>query len=188
MSADERTVTQDLGEWVVSMQWPEGVETGGPGALLIEPANPDSYPPGGLSSTVLRDIDFRAALDTLRKQVATSRRRNKARHNYEAGRAERLRAALAEGVTDEYLALLASAYVSTTNRGQEKPLEHLAEMIGKTPSTVKGHLWQARRKEFLVGSAGRAGGKLTPKTTRILERIVPGAAHFVVAQENQNPD
>ncbi|MGV9540330.1 hypothetical protein ACWDSF_03280 [Nocardia beijingensis] len=173
--SDSRIVTQDLGDWIVRMEWPAGVENGGPGVLLIEPANPETYPPGGVSSTVLREIDFRAALETLRSQSAASQRWSNARETYEAERAERLRDAATQGVTDEYLALLASAYVSATNRGQAKPLDYLAQMVGKTPSTVKGHLWQARKKELLSGSAGRAGGQLTDAATRILARIVPGA-------------
>ncbi|WP_245721472.1 hypothetical protein [Nocardia crassostreae] len=178
--SEDRIVTQDLGDWVVRMEWPVGVEHGGPGALLISPADPETYPVGGLSSTVLRDIDFRAALETLRRQLEGSRRWSKGRERYEADRAERLKTALAQGVTDEYLALLASAYVSAANRGQAKPLEYLAEMVGKTPSTVKGHLWQARKKELLSGSAGRAGGQLTDKATKILERIVPAAPRGLV--------
>lgn len=172
---DDRIVTQDLGDWVVRMEWPAGVENGGPGVLRIEPADPQSYPAGGLSSTVLRDIDFRGALESLRRQLEGSRRSGESHERYEAGRAERLKNALEQGVTDEYLALLACAYVSATNRGQSKPLSYLAEMVGKTASTIKGHLWQARKKELLSGSAGRAGGQLTDKATKILERIVSGA-------------
>ncbi|WP_405159655.1 hypothetical protein OG203_24650 [Nocardia sp. NBC_01499] len=173
--SDDRIVIQDVGEWVVRMEWPAGVESGGPGVLLIEPADPESYPAGGISSTILREIDFRGALETLRRQLDSSQRWAKSRTSSENERAERLKEALGQGVTDDYLALLASAYVSATNRGQTKPLEYLAEMVGKTPSTVKGHMWQARKRELLSGSAGRAGGQLTSKANMILARIVPGA-------------
>lgn len=170
-----RIVVQDLGDWVVKMEWPEGVESGGPGVLVIEPADPDNYPAGGISSTVLRGIDFRAALETLRRQLAASERWEVAGERHESDRAERLKDALAQGVTDDYLALLSAAYVSAVNRGQGKPLDYLAEAVGKTASTVKGHLWQARKKDLLQGSAGRAGGQLTPKAKGLLERIVPDA-------------
>lgn len=183
----ERIVVQDLGEWVVRMEWPEGVQSGGPGVLVIEPADPDSYPVGGLSSTVLRQVDFRGAADRLRAQLATRKRRSKAHERYEQDRSERLREALRHGVTEEYLALLASAYVSAVNRGQTKPLEHLADMTGKTASTIKGHLWQARKKGLLTGSAGRKGGQLTDKATKVLERIVPGAPSWNLSAPSTSP-
>lgn len=163
-------MVQDLGEWVVRMEWPEGVQSGGPGVLVIEPADPDSYPVGGLSSTVLRQVDFRGAADQLRAQLATEQRQDKELERYEQDLSKRLRKALSHGVTEEYLALLASAYVSAVNRGQEKPSEHLAGMVGKTTSTVKGHLWQSRKKGLLTGSAGRKGGQLTHRAKAILEK------------------
>lgn len=51
-------------------------------------------------------------------------------------------------------------------------------MIGKSESTVKGHLWQARERGLLEGSAGRAGGKLTEKASATLRGIVPGAENL----------
>ncbi|MCC2278512.1 hypothetical protein LKL35_24255 [Streptomyces sp. ET3-23] len=170
-----RIVVQDLGPWVVEMEWPEGVTQGGPGALLIRPNEEDSYPPGGISSTVLRQIDFREAGEALRRQLAVSQMRAQWRELYEEGRAKRLREAASRGVTDEYLALLASAYVGYVNDGGTGPLAHLAEKVGKSESTIKGHLWQARKRGLLTGSAGRAGGELTEKATEILMEVVPGA-------------
>jgi hypothetical protein len=61
------------------------------------------------------------------------------------------------------------------NRGQDKPLEHLAEVTGKSAAAIKNHLWQATRKGLLERSPGRVGGHLTREATKILERIVPGA-------------
>jgi hypothetical protein len=169
--ATGRRVVQDLGAWVVVMEWPEGVINGGPGRLVIEPA--DGYPIGGLSQTVLRQVDFKDGIERFRKQLAASERRSQLRDDYENKRGERIRAALSAGVTDEYLALLASAYISAANRGQPMPNEYLAEVVGKTTSTVRGHLWQARKRDLLTGSPGRVGGQLTPKAVAILERIVP---------------
>ncbi|MGD1281337.1 hypothetical protein ACKUUI_05960 [Mycobacterium seoulense] len=166
------SVRQPIGdEWVVVMEWPDGVEDGGPGKLTIEPVG--DMPVGGLSSTVLRLIDFREATADLRRQVAASRRRGRSHAAYEKSQVERLRAALAEGVTDEYLSLLSSAYVRAVKRGQAKVNDHLAEMVGKPVSTVRGHLWQARNDGFLTRSPGRKGGQLTPKAIKVLERVVP---------------
>lgn len=173
VSTEDRIVTTDLGpgmEWVCEMEWPEGVTQGGPAMLVIRPSDPENYPAGGISSTVLREIDFRDAVDRLRRQLAASERWGKARERYEEGRSERLRAALSHGVTDEYLALLSSAYVSLTNHGQAKPLERLAEMIGKSAAAIKNHLWQATRKGFLERSPGRVGGKLTEKSVELLDQ------------------
>jgi hypothetical protein len=168
------SVMQGIGDdWVVVMEWPKGVENGGPCRMVIEPVG--TCPVGGLSSTVLRQIDFRDASDRLREQVTASERRGREHERYEKRRSERLRDELSRGVTEEYLALLSSAYVSAVNRGQAKPNDYLAELVGKTTSTVRGHLWQARNQDFLTGSPGRKGGQLTDKATKILERIVPGA-------------
>ncbi|WP_447041407.1 hypothetical protein [Streptomyces sp. DSM 118878] len=107
----------------------------------------------------------------------------------EAARAERLRKAAAQGVTDEYLALLASAYVGYINRGGAGPLAHLAAQVGKSQSTIKGHLWQARKRDLLTGSAGRAGGALTEKASALLMDLIPGAQQSKsladMARENQ---
>jgi hypothetical protein len=148
-----------------------GVEDGGPAKLTIEPIG--DMPVGGLSSTVLRQLDFRAATADLRDQVARSSNRNREHAAYEKASVERLRAALDEGVSEEYLSLLSSAYVRAVNRGQAKVNDYLAETVGKPVSTVRGHLWQARNEGFLTRSPGRKGGQLTSKTTEILERIVP---------------
>lgn len=169
MDGDERVVEIDLpGGWVAEMQWPEGVTNGGPAVLLVRPADPESYPHGGVSSTLLREIDFKYAADRLRGQLAASERRQKFAEGYDNEQDDRIRAALADGVTDEYLALLSSRYVRITGAGQAKPLKALADVIGKTESTVKGHLWQARKRGLLEGSQGRAGGQLTEKATRLL--------------------
>ena len=173
------TVMQGIGDdWVVTMEWPAGVENGGPMRLVIEPIG--ANPVGGLSSTVLRQVDFRDAIERFREQLAASERRSRDNEKLlEKLNAELLREALSKGVDDDYLALLSSAYVSAVNRGQARPNEYLAEMVGKTTNTVRGHLWQARKQGFLTGSPGRVGGQLTDKATGILERIVPGAAQPV---------
>ncbi|KXF54643.1 hypothetical protein AXA44_40545 [Rhodococcus sp. SC4] len=176
-----RHVEMDLGpDWTVKMAWPEeGDIQGGPIELLVTPSDPQTYPAGGISSTVLRSVDFRAAMATLRSQLANADRWRRRSDEYEAGRIERIRDALAKGVTPEYLALLSSAYVSRVNSGQAKPVERLAEDIGKSLQTIRGHLWRARKEGLLTGSAGRKGGQLTPEASAILSRIVPGAPQEV---------
>lgn len=169
-------VVLDLGnDWVVEMEWPEGETHGGPAKLVVRPADPGSYPPGGLSSTVLRGIKFRDASAQLRRQLASGQRRQKSRDKYETERLNRIRDELAKGLTPEYLALLSSLYVSRVNAGQAKPTEGIAEDLGKGLQTIRGHLWQARKQGLLTGSTGRKGGQLTPEASLILKRIVPGA-------------
>lgn len=176
-SERRRIVEQDLpGGWVVEMEWPEGVTQGGPGVLVIRPADPDSYPPGGISSTLLREVDFRDALDTLRRLTALDDRFNNLVKQKEQERTERLRKMLEKGVTDEYLALLSSMYVNAVNRGQGKVGAHLAEITGKSEAAIKNHLWQATRKGFLVRHAGRVGGEVTEKAREILRKPYSGLA------------
>ena len=63
--------------------------------------------------------------------------------------------------------------MSAVNRGESNPMEHLAKQIGKSASTVKGHLWQARKKDLLTGSAGaRVGNSPTE-----LQRSKNGSFH-----------
>ncbi|WP_125263279.1 hypothetical protein [Streptomyces alboflavus] len=173
-------VAQEIGPWVVEMQWPEGVTQGGPAVLLVRPKDEEDSPLGGISSTVLREIDFKAAVERLRAKVTISEMRAQVREQYEEGRTERLRQALAQGVTDEYLAMLASAYLSYLSGGGKGPLTHLAERVGKSESTIKGHLWQARKRELLTGAPGRAGGALTRKAAEILIRVVPGGERMSI--------
>ena len=78
---------QGIGDdWVVTMEWPAGVENGGPMRLVIEPIG--ANPVGGLSSTVLRQVDFRDAIERFREQLAASRA-PKPRQREAAGEAER---------------------------------------------------------------------------------------------------
>ena len=158
-------VTTDLGNgWTIEMHWSEDETQGGPGSLVIRPTNPDEPPPGGLSSTVLRGIDFRQAKADLHRQLSE--------HTGEPGDKDLLRDALSVGITDEYLALLSSEYVARVDSSQSKPVDRLAEELGKSPGTIKGHLWQARKRGLLTeGSPGRKGGRLSPEAVSILARM-----------------
>jgi hypothetical protein len=165
---------QPIGDdWHVVMEWPEGVEDGGPAQLKIQPVR--DLPVGGLSSTVLRQIDFRKAIEGLREQISGDQQRDTVGAAEMSAitqwHADRLRSVLAEGFTDDYLALLSSEYLRAVNRGQARVNAYLAETIGKPTSTIRGHLWQARKRGFLTGSPGRKGGQLLPDAEAIMERI-----------------
>lgn len=172
----QTVVTVDLGpnmEWVCQMEWPEGETQGGPAVLVIRPADPNGYPPGGLSQTILREVDFKQALDTLRRQIAFS----ESWDNEKTARAERLNGLLRThadtgSITDVYLALLSRAYVSAVGRGQAKPVEYLADVTGKSPAAIKNHLWQATNRDLLERSPGRAGGKITGKAGNLIADLI----------------
>jgi hypothetical protein len=161
-----QSVTQAVGDdWVVTMEWPKGVEDGGPARLTIEPI--DKMPVGGLSSTVLRQIDFRGAIDLFRKVRVPLRRVNKT--ELATFERDQLRSAMSDGVTQQYLALLAWQYVQAAERGQANINDYLAELVGKPVGTVRGHLIRARRDGLLSGTHGRKGGKLSPEAHKLVE-------------------
>ncbi|WP_071289830.1 sigma-70 family RNA polymerase sigma factor [Mycolicibacterium llatzerense] len=169
-------VFQNIGDdWTVEMQWKAGDYEGGPAAIWIHPVDPDNPPSGGLSSTVLRSINFRAAKDKLVSDLAAESRGSRTRAAKQAEReeqaVEQLRHQLAKGITPEYLALLSSNYVRRVTSGQPKPVEQIAADLGKPLQTVRGHLWQARKQGLLTGSAGRKGGDLTVEAMTILQRM-----------------
>jgi hypothetical protein len=171
---DDYSVTVDLGpdcEWVAEMQWPDGVMQGGPAVLVIYPSNPDSCPPGGLSQTVLREVDFKRALDRLRGYLANSKRWERKRQEGQEKAVSALVDQAGGPITPQYLALLSRVYVGVVNQGQAKPLDYLAEITGNSPAAIKNHLWRATRDKFLERSPGRAGGRVTEKAAGILKPI-----------------
>jgi hypothetical protein len=168
-------VVQEIGPWSVEMRWPSSGIQGGPCEVIVRPTNPEEQPGGGISSTVLRQINIQEAADALRTALAVDDHRRENRESREKERAARLKEILErEGISDSYLALLSSAYVRAVNDGQKNIQSHLGNFIAKGSSTVKGHLWQARKRGLLTESTGRAGGQLTDKASEILRQIVPG--------------
>jgi hypothetical protein len=166
-------IPQKLGDWVAEMTWAEGDIQGGPSMLVIQPADPDNVPAGGLSSTVLRAVDFRTAAATLHEAMSESAavlEQIRERQRKGPKLIDRVREALeSEGVTDHYLALLVERYVSLVNTGQEKPVDYLAVKLGRSLATVKGHLWQARKRGLLTGgSPGRKGGEVSEEAMRLV--------------------
>lgn len=154
-------------DWLVVMEWPEGVEDGGPSRLAVEPVG--KMPVGGLSSTVLRQINFRGAIDDFRSQIGSDTRRDNQRDAMVAFERDQLRSAMSGGVTPGYLALLAWHYVRAAERGQPNINDYLAELVGKPVGTVRGHLIRARRDGLLSGSHGRKGGELSPEADELVE-------------------
>ena len=118
-------------------------------------------------------INFREASAQLRRQANTGARRLKSQEKYEAERLGRIRDELAKGISPEYLALLSSLYLSMVNQGQPKPVDTIADQLGKGMQTIQGHRWQARKRGFIEGPQGRKGGTLSPMASAILIRIVP---------------
>lgn len=155
-------------DWIAIMKWPDDVTDGGPAQLIIKPIG--KMPVGGLSSTVLRQIDFRSAIEMHRDQAAESARHN--RVDPEAMRAferKQLRSALSEGVTKTYLAMLAFEYARAVDRGQSNINDYLSELVGKPVGTVRGHVIRARKEGLLTGSHGKKGGSLSPEADDLCE-------------------
>jgi hypothetical protein len=159
-----RTTFGPHDEWAAQMTWMEGHTQGGPMAMIIGPSDVENPPPGGITSTVLRDINIANAVEEMRQTA-----------DLFTGTASpddhaRLRELAAGGITDEYLAQLSWAYIAAVEHGIKKPLEHLAEVTGKTNAAIKNNLWLATRQGILLRSPGRAGGAITQKGIALLPK------------------
>ncbi|WP_338603534.1 hypothetical protein [Saccharopolyspora sp. SCSIO 74807] len=162
-------IAQDIWPWQVSMEWPKDVDQGGPWYLAIRPhpGASDEELAGGLSSTVLRKLDFKKAAEEWREV-------SKSEGSFELTQAmldevsSTLKDASKEGVTDEYLSFLAYLYVEFVQLGFQPVTTNLAELAGRRPETIRAHLKSARTQGLLTAVKGRAGGKLTGKAQEIL--------------------
>src|SRR5258708_5961844 len=67
---DETRISQQIGGWTVEIYWKECEIQDGPLKLVVRPTDEKNVPAGGISSTVLREIDFRAGAAKAREQVA----------------------------------------------------------------------------------------------------------------------
>jgi len=184
------SVTQRIGPWQVELAWPDAAFQVGPVSITVTPADDatDDELMGGLSSTVLRQIDFpQARLDWRAEVVARSLDDGESGPtNPQQGidgvttdgwRAKGLQEALArDGVADGYLALLAEAYIVLVKRGDRSIAATLAEMTGRSPDTMKQHLHRVRKAGMLTSIPGKAGGRLTPKAIKTLRETVTGRA------------
>lgn len=155
----EVTFTRPDG-WKLTMTW--GPLHGGPERLVIEPVDPDNPPEGGISHTVLRELDIAGTLRELQEAATV---------DIDQRAIDELRQAASEGLTDRYLALLAWHYVVRVDAGEVSVPATLAGTLGKSLPTVRNQLGTARRRGLLTGGAGRMGGRLTDKANAILETL-----------------
>lgn len=175
MRADESgfEIEQKQGGWTVRMWWPTGPVTGGPQRITIEPAAdaPARDVARGISTTVLRRLDLAAALNLAKMAPeAQSVLETRSKQLNEIGEAAGLLLAN-EGVSERYLAMLASTYKAMSDSGAVAPVRQLARLIGRQPETVKDHLKKARREGYLSTVTGKAGGELTEKTLKVLDSM-----------------
>jgi len=170
-------IPQRVGPWQVRMNWPDDEDQIGPVSITITAA-PDATDDeliGGLSSTVLRHIDFRRARENwlaVRKIRPQKKQHITWKDNW---RAEQLQQLLArDGVSEEYLAFLAEAYLVLVQFGERSVAATLAEMTGRSPDTMKQHLHKVRKAGMLTAIPGKAGGKITPKAIMAIRQATEG--------------
>lgn len=149
--------------WKITMAW--GPLHGGPQRLLVEPLDPANPPEGGISQTLLRELNFQSTLATLRGVHAM------AEHGgaWQAKADAKLREVSAEGLSDRFLSLFAWHYVSRVDSGESGVPAAIADVLGKSVPTVKAYVGHARRRGLLTGKSSRAGGELTDKAEQILD-------------------
>jgi len=167
-------ITQEQGAWVIRMWWPTGPITGGPQRITVEAAEGSATRDvaRGISTTVLRRLDLAAAIKLAEKAPELQQGMEEVTAKVEeAGSAAGL-LLTNEGVSEPYLAMLASTYKTMADLGAQAPVPWLARLIGRRPETVKDHLKRARREGYLTTVAGKAGGELTEKATQVLAAFV----------------
>lgn len=155
------------GEWTAEMFWYDD-DRRGPSQVVIRPTDPDNRPAGGLSQTVLREVDFTSAVEEMRATEAQS-----GVPQIDWGSIGGVLSKMsAGGINDLYLAFLSVAYATCDH--QPKPIDYLAAIIGKSPSAIKSHLWHATRNGFLIRSPGRRGGQFTQHAIDTISLISSG--------------
>jgi hypothetical protein len=172
ISWNEVQIEQEIGGWTAELYWVADDIQGGPTRVVIRPTDEKQVPIGGVSSTILRQINFRACATKARAKVAAEDLAFEQESEDEKPPqvAMPLLGAMLDtsGVTDVYLVLLATEYLARVARGDEKPVDRIAEELGRSLGTVKNHLWRARGDGFLKGgSAGRKGGYVPPDAAQI---------------------
>ncbi|MEE3852780.1 Rrf2 family transcriptional regulator [Gordonia sp. LSe1-13] len=160
---------QQIGPWVVEIEWPTDPNQLGPTSITVTPAEgaTEAEIMSGISSTVLRQIDFgQLRMDW---EMVSEMHAGQSREAKKRALGEQLRLSLEGGVTEHYLARLAEAYVFLVQSGERSTATRLAEMTGRSPDTVKQHLHRVRKAGLLSSIPGKAGGTLTEKARRLLD-------------------
>ncbi|MBY6304533.1 hypothetical protein [Streptomyces clavuligerus] len=176
MEGDESgfEITQQQGAWTIRLWWPSGPVTGGPQRVTIETAEdaPARDVARGISTTVLRRLDLPGAIKMAEEHAPKGQEVMQELARAIDRGAETAGVLLErDGVSDAYLAVLASVYKAVSDTGAAAPVPWLARRVNRSTETVKGHLKQARRDGYLTTVAGKAGGELTDKATEVLKRI-----------------
>jgi hypothetical protein len=155
--------------WVAVFRWPEQA-VHGPWELVIRASAdaPDADLVAGISSTVLRHVDFQAAAEQARKLRGLADQMEAADNTL---RDALSRAARDPHVTDQYLVMLAATYVALVGMGAQSVTARLADYTGRQPETVRQHLVRARRAGLLTTVRGKAGGELTDKAQALLDTL-----------------
>ncbi|MBM7771989.1 hypothetical protein JOD54_002193 [Actinokineospora baliensis] len=136
----------------------------------MDPAADPEDAVGGISSTVIRQIDFRRAAEgwrQLRGAAISGAEGIRTLAITAEGFSKIVRPLINDGLSDEYLAWLATAYVTFVEAGVASVTAHLSDVVQRRPDTIRSHLKEARNRGLLTTIKGRAGGKLTDKAKAI---------------------
>jgi hypothetical protein len=72
---------------------------------------------------------------------------------------------------DRFYAEMAAAYAEAVAAGNNRPIDTIAEALGRSRNTVKDVIREARARGLLTETThGRAGGRLTAKAKRLLKQ------------------
>jgi len=129
-----------------------------------------------VTATGLRSIPLSAIENVCKKRFA---RENK--ESIKTNQLFGLRVREPESLSESDLLYLMTAakYVEVLAKGTSRPLEGLATMLERTPSSVRNLLYMARQSGFLTESPpGKAGGHLTNKAKEYLRGTRPEAVNY----------
>jgi transposase len=72
---------------------------------------------------------------------------------------------------DRFYAEVAAAYAEAVAAGNNRPIDTIADALGRSRNTVKDVIREARARGLLTETThGRAGGRLTAKAKKLLRR------------------
>jgi transposase-like protein len=135
-------------------------------------------PSRGITRTILKRADPHHWLSLLAERVSQS---SELARMLVSGELERSAVSQRPGLSlkgragrrphsDDFLARVAQEYARAASDGRT-PVQTVAERHGDTVAKVRGWIHQARVRGFLEHAAqGRGGGRITPKTQKLLDR------------------